>query len=381
MANTATSPNMLLPIPVVGVDPGPDWAANINNCLTLIDQHNHSPGFGVQITPNGLNINSDLSFGGNNAVALRSSRYNVQGSLLAGPLDLGCTYVSGVDLYYNDVNGNHIQITAGGSVNATSSGISSGTASASFSAGVLIVDANVNTPANIRGASILLGNNSAGTGFVTLSPPSSVGTGYTLTLPRIPPSTVSFITMDTSGNMATSVAYPLQGGDMASATITGSNIAAATVTRDNQVAVGQQVSSSCGSFFTSSTSPVNVTNLSVTITTTGRPVIIALQDDGTGTGDGGYVQMTPVTQNSITEGFVYLNRVGRLNPLMKGVIYNNPPPPTGNYNGDTYPASTFWVMDTPAAGGHTYVCQAAAGGLSGGGNITVNNIKLIAYEL
>lgn len=47
--------------------------------------------------------------------------------------------------------------------------------------------------------------------------------------------------------------------------------------------VGQQISSSCGSFSTSAGVFADVTNLSVTITTTGRPVVLSIISDGNGT--------------------------------------------------------------------------------------------------
>lgn len=216
MADVTISPNMNLPVPSVGVDFGPDWANNLNASLSIIDQHNHSSGSGVQITPNGLNINSDLSFISNNAINIRSSRYTPQLSVLSGASDLGCVYVSGADLYYNDTSGNQVRITSGGSVNATSSGISSGSATASFVASVLVVNAASNTPANIQVASILLGNNISGSNYLTLSPPSAMGSNFSLILPNVPAST-SFLQIDNSGNI--SGAIPVSGG------ITASNLA------------------------------------------------------------------------------------------------------------------------------------------------------------
>lgn len=215
MPNTTTSPNMGLVIPTVSVDPGPDWANNINASLSIIDQHNHSPGSGVQINPNGININSDLPMNGNNLTLIRSSRYSVQPSAISGVNDVGCLYVTGVDLYYNDINGTQIQLTSGGVVNATSSGISSGTASASFVAGVLVVNSASNTPANIQCGSVLIGNVVASSKFCTLSVPNSLASNYSLTLPTIPGSQ-SFLSIDTSGNIAAYAAVS-QG-------LTGSNL-------------------------------------------------------------------------------------------------------------------------------------------------------------
>lgn len=228
MANTTLSTNMSLPIPNVGVDPGPDYAQNINSSLTILDQHNHSSGSGVQINPSGININSDFPMNGNNLTLIRSSRYAVQITPLSGPSDLGCVYVSGVDLWFNDVNGNQIQITSGGAVLATSSGISSGTNSASFISNVLVVNSAPLTPANIQAGSILLGNNIANSKFLTLAPPNAMGANFQLTLPNIPGSN-SFLGIDTSGNISGFI--PQSQG------ITASNIANATITQ-TQIAAG-----------------------------------------------------------------------------------------------------------------------------------------------
>jgi uncharacterized protein YaiE (UPF0345 family) len=63
--------------------------------------------------------------------------------------------------------------------------------------------------------------------------------------------------------------------------ITGSDLDVGGLAKSRLAALGQQVSSSSGTFSSNSNSFVDVTNLSVTITTTGRPVFIAVVDDGT----------------------------------------------------------------------------------------------------
>ncbi len=205
MANVVISPNMNLPIPVVGQDAGPDWANNVNNCLGItgggIDGHNHTSGNGVQIPPGGLNINADLPFNSNNATLLKTIRFVAQVSPIGAVApNLGCLYVAGVDLYYNDESGNQVRLTASGSVNATSSGISSGTATASFVGGVLVVDSATNTPGNIQGGSISIGDNTSGSNFVTISAPSSLAANYNYTLPSgTPASNGAFLTSATSG--------------------------------------------------------------------------------------------------------------------------------------------------------------------------------------
>jgi hypothetical protein len=119
MASTI-SPNMNLVVPSVGAEPGPQYATDINNSLTLIDQHDHSPGKGVQITPAGMNINATLTFNGNAATSLLYSSFIAGSSPSTALMSLSVSPVSGIDeLWYTDNNGIQTQITSNGSVHAT----------------------------------------------------------------------------------------------------------------------------------------------------------------------------------------------------------------------------------------------------------------------
>lgn len=229
IAQVNISPNMSLPIPIPGITPGPTWAANINSSFLLIDQHNHSAGEGVQINPNGLNINSDLTFGGNNATHLRTTRFTPQsGPITNSGADVGELYVSGNEIYYNDVSGGHqVQITTNGSVNAGAgsiTGLPSGTASASYSAGTFTWQSATNTAANMDFRSAILRNATANSKGLTLNPPAAMGANITETFPTIPAG-LSFMTMDSSGNMGTGISTT--GG------ITGSMIASTTIVNGN----------------------------------------------------------------------------------------------------------------------------------------------------
>lgn len=201
---------MGLAVPQVGIDPGPDYATNLYNCLYFtLDGHNHSPGNGVQINPAGLNINTDLTFQSNNATALRSVRFTPQNTTLPTTgADTACIYVSGIDLYYNDGAGDPaIQITKAGGVFATSSGISNGTSSAYFSAGQLLVYQNASTltPGNIQVQSVLLGNNVSNGYYLTLSPPT-LSSSQSITLPANPTSAGTyFVTMNNLGVQSANV--------------------------------------------------------------------------------------------------------------------------------------------------------------------------------
>lgn len=234
MANTITSPNMNLSIPVQGIDAGPDYALNINACLLAIDGHDHSSGSGVPVTPAGLNITSDLSIGSNNLTNIRSSRMTSQSAVLALGSDLDCLYVVGVDLYYNDGNGANIRITQSGGVAGSPGSISNLTspASAAYVAAnqTFVWQSAANTPANMDNASVILRNLSANSKGLTLGPPLAMAANYSLTLPSLPGAT-SFMTLDATGTMGSGPAISggITGSNIASATIAGSNMIAGTV--------------------------------------------------------------------------------------------------------------------------------------------------------
>lgn len=222
MANTTISPNMNLPVPVPSVDPGPDWATNIVACLGAtgggIDSHNHSSGQGVQINPNGININADLPFNNNNGTQYRSVRFTAQGSPLSTASDVGCLYESGVDLYYNDGSGNQVRITQSGSVTGatgTITGLPSGTASASFSGGTFTFQSATNTPATMSFGSVLIGQETSTPKFVTIEASGSQSANYSVTLPISLPSAASNLAIDTSGNLS----YQINTSDTFDATV------------------------------------------------------------------------------------------------------------------------------------------------------------------
>lgn len=216
MTTTINSANMNMPVPVVGQDPGPQWATDVNSCFGIIDQHDHTSGYGVPITPLGLNINSDLTFNSHNLITARSVRFNPYtsiGTFIPTAADLGCLLEVGVDLYYIDGSGNQIRITQSGSVagaSGTITGLPSGTASASYNSisGTFVFQSATLTPANIDGASFILRNNTASSKGLTLSPPSAMGADFTLTLPSKPGAT-SFVTLDSSGGFGASVPISL----------------------------------------------------------------------------------------------------------------------------------------------------------------------------
>lgn len=216
------SPNMNLPVPVVGQAPGPDYAKSIDNCLALIDAHDHSPGKGVPITPTGLNINAALSLQTNFLTNAAGVVFTPQ-TVTPG---LGTIYVNGVDLYYVDENNNNIRLTQNGGIAGTSGSIANlvPPASAAYVSGLsaFVWQSNTGIAANMDFGSATLRNLSPNSTFgLTLAPPAGLSSNYTITLPVLPASP-SLLTIDNAGNMSAS---PLLNKG-----ITAANIADGTLT-------------------------------------------------------------------------------------------------------------------------------------------------------
>lgn len=386
MGSFNVTPNMQLPNPVPGVDPGPDYAQNLQSSLNIIDQHNHTAGQGVQIQPAGLNINSDLPFNGNNAIALRSVRFLSQSAPIPNTSpDVGCLYVSGNELWFNDYNGgNQVQITTNGQINATSSGISSGTASASFSAGTLVVKSSSTSYANIDVQSVVLANAGNLSNQLTLLSPT-LSSSFDLTLPSVP-SALSILTVDASGNMgytmnATS-ANPV-GAAMSSAgadpigvamTSVGADAVANTRTRAVGSSVGAggvAISGSSGTGNTTSGTFAAIPNQSVTLVTTGRPVQIILVSIGTSAGNPGFVGGSNTGSGLFNAEFAILRDATII--AVCGF--------SGNQGGTTAPGSISFVDVSASAGSHVYSVQYRANTVTPGSSANFGRVATVAYEL
>lgn len=207
IAETVISPNMNLTVPVTGVTPGPQWANDINSCMTTIDQHDHTPGNGVPISSSALSITSDLSLDNNALTDVEAVVFTAQSSFGSNQ----AVYVISPDLIYNDGNGNVVRITQNGSVSGSSgtiTGLPSGTASASYQAGsgTFQFQSSTNTPANGSFASVVIAQQTTSPNIITLKSPTSLASSYNVTFPTAVPSFTSLLTMSTSGVLST-VAY------------------------------------------------------------------------------------------------------------------------------------------------------------------------------
>lgn len=133
--------------------------------------------------------------------------------------------------------------------------------------------------------------------------------------------------------------------------------------------VGQQISSGSGLFSTTSASLADVTNLSVTISTVGRPVFLALQARSNDEGAIGATASAGAT--SVHAEFAFVRDATVLsthNLIVSG---------TANLTNQVPSGPTY--LDAVAAGTYTYKVQARA--VSANTSALVRDMHLVAYEL
>lgn len=377
------TPNMGLDIPTPGVATGPDWANDVNNSLVLLDAHDHSPGKGVQITPLGLNINSNLTFNGNFATNVGGVFFTAQAS---NPGQNATIYSKGVDLYYKDGSGNIIQITSGGGVNGTPGSISnlSAPASASFvsASGTFVWQSNTGIAASMDAGAYILrysGSYPAPSGnYIALEAPTSLSTGYALIFPaNVPSSSGAFLTESTAGqlgytnvdgstvaitsNILGVVPQGIGTTQIANQAVTATQIANNTITRAQEAAIGQQVSGNSGTFTNSTNTATQITNQSVSLTTHGRPVEIFFQSGGAG-------NFTSIFSTAPVTSQLLLERDG-VGIATWWVPYGNA--------GSGLTGLTF-LDPSPSAASHTYNFVIFSGAST---TVTAQNFVTAAYEL
>ncbi len=355
-----TSPNMSMQIPIVGVTPAPDWASLIVSCFNVIDAHDHTTGAGLPITPGAININSALTFGGNNATALRAARFSAQVSAIAATgAELNEIYVAGVDLYYNDGAGNQIRITQSGSVSGsagTITGLPSGTASAAYSAGSakFIFQSATNTSADMDFGAAIMRNATASSFGLTLQPPT-LASNYSITLPPLPVSQ-KIMTLDASGIMTAAYVTDNSTLEVSANSLRVKNNG---ITPAKLSVLNQTLSSSTGVYTNATTGYTTVTSAS--ITTAGSPVYIALQSDGSGS----------ISQlDAFPSGAVAVYQILRNSTEIATGLWTN-----------AAPVSSIVHMDTlVTAGTYTYTLKAKVLVSGSGKTVEIDYAKLLLRE-
>jgi hypothetical protein len=347
MSNIIQSPNMNLPVPVVGQELGPQYASDVNNCMGLIDSHNHSFGQGVQVSPDGLNINSDLSIQGNNLTNIRAVRFNSQLTTIPSVSpEINECYVTAGDLYFNDGFNNIVRITQSGGVAGSPGSISGlvSPASASYNPGTSTFtwQSAANTSAAMDNGPITIRNIVAASPGITIQAPNSLVTPYTLTLPVVLPVSKQYMTLDNSGNISTT---PVP-------------------------SVNYVISPGCGVFFTTSNLLVPVTNLSVTITTSGGPVIVGLTPDPT-------TPTSPAEMGGTSTSLGWSSEWSIFRDGSQTFSYRQTQSsPSGSSTGSS-PPSIIFGFDAVSPGTYTYTFNAAAEATTA----FIHYTSLYAYEL
>ena len=155
--------------------------------------------------------------------------------------------------------------------------------------------------------------------------------------------------------------------------VTTGKINDAAVTQAKRAALGQQVSSSSSTFSTASSSFTDVTNLTVTITTTGRAVFVGTIADPSidGSSDNCYYRAENNT------GTAYSLQMGVKILQGSSTILATLMSPQDAKNG-YFPPGCIWTIDVPSAGTYTYKVQIKA---TNANFVHARNMKLIAYEL
>jgi hypothetical protein len=377
---------MSLVEPGIGVTTSTTWAAYINANFSTLDGHNHAAGSGVQIQPNGLNINVNLPFQGNSATGLNSVAF--AGAVTGTPSTLS-VYSNGTDLFYKDSGNNSIQLTKSGGPNAGTGNIQNLPSTPIGGAGIswinstatfqFLLDAGT-AGANADIGSLILrypGSYPTPTGsYIALEVPTSLSASYSLMLPTALPSVYGLMTVSSTGVLTT---LPLTSGTIGSSyqiaqvNSAGTSLTFATqIQQANLPTINKVLSSSSSSYTSTSTTLVAVTGLSASITTSGRPVAVTLVPDNT---TAAFLQTTsdgPTALFSIQinrdSGSIYLAQFQNQAASTGGIIV-----------AQMLPGAVF-VLDTPSAGAHTYQVFVATG-LSTGSAVSVNNCKLQLYEL
>jgi hypothetical protein len=146
---------------------------------------------------------------------------------------------------------------------------------------------------------------------------------------------------------------------LADASVSTAKLIDGSVTKAKMAAVGQVVSSSCGNFTTSSTAYVDVTNLNVTIPTTGRGVKLKLQPSGS------FI----ASFQSLSSGTGLQIALLRDGVTIASIILTGTITMPGTWDYEDYGAS---------AASHTYKIQASS---TNGASVALNNVVLVAREL
>jgi len=269
-----TTPNMTLIELVPGTTSGPQYATDIVSNFSTIDAHDHTTGNGVKVPSAGLNINSELDFNNNSPINQRTSKFANLSAAPSAASDYRSLSVVNGELFYLDNSGNQVQLTSGGSVSGPAGDITglSSPASVTFLTNKFTFRDSANSFAILESADVRIFEDSASaiSQYVALQSPSSLASTYTLTMPPALPSATNYLASNASGTLSF---------------VTANSIAEArTRSVSTSASAGGIAQSNSINFTFTSTTAVDVDDVtgnpvSITLTTSGRPVVLALVGD------------------------------------------------------------------------------------------------------
>jgi hypothetical protein len=379
---------MNLVLPTVSQTPGPQWASIINSDLTLIDQHDHTPGFGAPIPVAALNINDSLAFGNNAATGVGYLQFNPQTAAAA----TSSLYVDGNgDFFYNNSLGGQVQITSGGGLAALRGRITnlpSGTAAVAFSsgAGKYTFTKATNEGAVLDSGPIILRTGAAGSNGVGIVPHPSTA-NYALQLPPSLPGNpnlllgcstlgvMSFLITDSSLSLTSSLLSVAPSGITATQLATNSvqtaKIQDGAVTYAKLQAANCVVPSGGGVGILTSLTYQGLLVSSATINVVaGRPLILTCMSNDNGLGG----NEAFFTVNGPDVVYLRFAAIG-LSPV-GGCYFGG----TGSAGTISYPPSMLSaVIASPTAGLYSFYLEGKSGAAFT--SLSYSNIKVVAYQI
>lgn len=352
------TPNMNLTLPVVSQTPGPTWATEINGNLDLIDAHDHTSGNGVLVPVAGLDIDSDLSLATHALTDVTKVALLDQVSVAS----VRSIYAKSGDLYWRSGGNAEVRLTVGGAIDVSSVGGITGMIPNCS----VVYDPSPNTytfrddSANF--ATLVAEAIKFGSVGSALFGGGNFATQFPSALPVAASSPITF------GSF-------LVGTLSAGASVLSYVNAAGSIIRQMQAAVGEQIQVGSTSYTAPNTGAL--TNLSdqITITTTGRPVVIGVR----ATGSGACFELL-ASGNGPCGAEMYFNITGTPSATVGWAILE-----TRGHTGENFriPVSSMSYFWTPTAG--TYTIQLKGQVLTGGSYVTTtftaNMIQIYAYEL
>jgi hypothetical protein len=179
--------------PIVGSDIGA-WGDKLNTICAQVDNHDHTDGKGLPITPDAMNIDDDLSMAGNGLTATGLVEFAAIAALTTG---LTTLFVSAADneLYWRNASGTNVKLTLASSINTSLVGGIVGDYS-SVGAQVAYDDANkvytfktqTSTWARLASGPVRIYEyNTSETVYAEIAVAAALAASYTITLPAALP--------------------------------------------------------------------------------------------------------------------------------------------------------------------------------------------------